>query len=250
MMTKSEAQMMMFLLMADEFYILTRYSALAFFQYATFRMAHHALEYYLKAGLSLQSSLNDLKKLGHNLEALWHEYQRRVPELDIDSRVIRHLNSFETMRYPGKSKFVRAAWGISYEELFSEVFKNVPEDVRQTLACFSLRDFDKLVFDLRSSLPSGKDLPMIAASQDQQKYLFQDNSCFSKAKNDKKFISASTRLGDACLRAANDAHVREIHKSENIELIVATGGHSNETDGNRRYGQAVCEQNVGSSGGT
>jgi len=196
MMTKSEAQMVMFLLRADEFYILTRYSALSFLQYTTFRMVHHTLEYYLKAGLSLHSSVAELKKLGHNLETLWDEYRQRVPDLHIDSLVIRHLNSFEAMRYPGRSKVVRTAWGISYDELFSEEFKKVPEDVQQTLACFSLPDFDKLVFGLRSSLPSGRDLPVIVVTEDQEKYLFQDNSCFSKAENDTKWTSASTRLGE------------------------------------------------------
>lgn len=119
MMTKAERQMMSLLLRADEFYILTRYSAIAFLQSATFHMAHHAVEYYLKAGLSLQISLAELKKFRHDLEKLWDQYEQRVPGLRIGSRVIAHLNSFETMRYPDGSKFVQTAWGVSYEELFS-----------------------------------------------------------------------------------------------------------------------------------
>jgi hypothetical protein len=65
--------MLTFLLRADEFYILTRFINRAFLQYMTFRMAHHALEYYLKAGLSTNITNKNTKKLRHNIENLWEE---------------------------------------------------------------------------------------------------------------------------------------------------------------------------------
>jgi HEPN domain-containing protein len=55
----------------------------------TYRMAHHALEYYLKAGLSVFRSIKDMKKLGHNIESLWREYEQHVSGVEVDARVIR-----------------------------------------------------------------------------------------------------------------------------------------------------------------
>ena len=184
---KTERPWPLFLLRADEFYILTRFCALAFFQFMTFRMAHHTFEYYFKAGLASYLSTNDLKRLGHDLEALYRKYQRHVPNFEVDIRIVQHLNAFETMRYPETSKYVRVAWGMTYDELFSEVFKDVPKELQKTLACFSSQDFDRFVFDIRSSLPDGDRLPFIIETEAAEKYLFIDNLYFSKEENEKKW---------------------------------------------------------------
>lgn len=155
-MKKSEALTLSFLLRADEFYLLTRFCNRAFLKYMTYRMAHHALEYYLKAGLSTYLSTDGMKRLGHDVESPWKEYESHVAGVEADARIISHINKFETMRYPGGNKFVRTLWGASYDELFSEVFSDVSAEVKDRLACFSLPDFDKLVCTLRNSLPQGE----------------------------------------------------------------------------------------------
>lgn len=179
MISKSEGLMLLFLLRADEFYILTRCCYHAFFQYLTFRLAHHTIEYYLKSGLSAYVSMNAMRRLGHNLDKLWEKYEAHVGSLDVDVRIISHINRFETMRYPGGSKFVRTLWGVSYDELFTKVFDEAPEDIQSTLACFSLGDFDKIVHALRTSLPDGDRLPFVTATDDAETYLYGDNKYFS-----------------------------------------------------------------------
>jgi hypothetical protein len=186
MKNKTKIPWELFLLRADEFYVLTRFSWFAFLQFMPFRIAHHTLEYYFKAGLALHLPSNELKTLGHNLEELCNEYQRYIPGYQVDRRIIQHLNAFEMMRYPETSKYARVAWGMSYAELFSRVVKGIPKQTQHTLACFSLNDIDKLVFDLRSFLPHGRKLPFIFATKDADKYLFLENLFFKRDKEKSK----------------------------------------------------------------
>jgi hypothetical protein len=58
------------------------------------------------------------------------------PNICIDTRIISHINQFETMRYPGVSKYVRALWGTSYDELFSDIFPKVPKEIHNTVDAF------------------------------------------------------------------------------------------------------------------
>jgi len=110
-MKESDALMCSFLLRADEFYVLTRFSYQAFLQRMIFRMSHHALEYYIKAGLSQYLTEKRIKKLGHNVDSLWKEYETHVFIPGIDTRIISHINQFEKMRYPGESKCIGTLLG-------------------------------------------------------------------------------------------------------------------------------------------
>jgi hypothetical protein len=138
------------------------------------------MEYYLKAGLSACLSLNDMRRFRHNLNKLWREYDEFHPGLDIDVRIISYINAFETTRYPGESKFVRTLRGTSHNELFSKVLEGASQELQQTLACFSLDDFDRIVRILRTSLPDGDRLPFMAVTDHAQTYLFHENKCFRK----------------------------------------------------------------------
>jgi HEPN domain-containing protein len=192
--SKTEARSLSFLLRADEFYILTRYCHRAFLQLSTFRMAHHALEYYLKSGLAYSMTLEELKKLGHKIQSLWKEYKRHVPDLSLDDRIIEHLDRFEAMRYPGSAKFVRTAWGQPYEDLFENVLPKVPEHARDSLACFCMRDIDRIVHLIRSSIPHGDELPIIVVGEHQERYLFHDNEYFTKEDNEPKLTNKLRRV--------------------------------------------------------
>lgn len=185
-MSKAQARSLSFLLRADEFYILTRYCHRAFLQFSTFRMAHHALEYYMKSGLAYSMTLEDLKRLGHSIESLWNEYRRHVPDIRLDNRIIEHIDRFETMRYPGCSKFVCTAWGQPYEDLFENVMPEVPERARDSLACFSMEDIDRIVHLLRCSIPQGDVLPIIVVGEHQEQYLFHENKYFTKEDNQRR----------------------------------------------------------------
>lgn len=184
--SKEEAWSLGFLLRADEFYILTRYCYRAFLQHSAFHLVHHALEYYLKSGLAYYVTPRELKRLGHKVEALWREYKRHTHNLTLDDRVIRHIDRFETMRYPHCAKFVRTAWGQPYGDLFDNVMPNVPEHARDTLACFCMEDIDRIVHALRYSIPHGDEFPIIVVGVHQEQYLFHDNKYFTKEENERK----------------------------------------------------------------
>jgi hypothetical protein len=183
--TKEEAWSLLFLLRADEFYILTRYSYCAFLQYSPFRLAHHALEYYLKSGLSHFITLKQLKSFGHKVTDLWKEYRCHTPNVTLDDRVVEHIDCFESMRYPGGDKFARTAWGLPYQDLFDNIMPNVSQDARDSLACFSMEDIDHIVYILRSSIPHGDKLPFNTLGEDQERYLFHENKYFTKKENEK-----------------------------------------------------------------
>jgi hypothetical protein len=64
---------------------------------------HHAIEMLLKAELSRDHSLDQLKKrFGHDLAKLWIEFKRRFPTANLQEfdGTINLLNEFEELRYP------------------------------------------------------------------------------------------------------------------------------------------------------
>ena len=181
--TKKEAWGLLFLLRADQFYILTRYSYWAFLQDSSFRLAHHTLEYYLKSGLSHFIELKRLKSFGHKVTSLWKEFRNYAPNVTLDDRFISHIDRFESIRYPEGDNFVRTAWGLPYQNLFDDIMPKVSKDARDSLACFNMEDIDHIVFNLRSSIPHSDKLPIHALGEDQERYLFHMNKYFKKKKN-------------------------------------------------------------------
>jgi hypothetical protein len=68
---------------------------------------HHAIETLLKAGLSREISLHDLrnpKKFGHDLDKLWPAFKAQFnwDELNSFDQIIKALHHFEDIRYPDK----------------------------------------------------------------------------------------------------------------------------------------------------
>ena len=64
---------------------------------------HHAIEMFLKAELSRDHSLNQLRKcFGHDLPKLWIEFKRRFPTAKLQEfdDTIKLLHEFEELRYP------------------------------------------------------------------------------------------------------------------------------------------------------
>jgi len=63
-------------------------------------LLHHAIEMCLKGGLS--KTLEELKKLGHNLPKIWKEFKKQIkdPAVDQFDTVINQLHRFEEIRYP------------------------------------------------------------------------------------------------------------------------------------------------------
>jgi hypothetical protein len=88
---------------AGQYYVGGRYAAFAGLIPVTGNLFHHAVEMYLKGGLSKQgTSLADLKKLYHHLPNIWTKYKAMFNDKALDQfdDAIASLARFEDIRYP------------------------------------------------------------------------------------------------------------------------------------------------------
>jgi len=88
---------------AGQYYVVGRFAAFAGLIPITGNLLHHAVEMFLKGGLSKNGlSLVDLKKMGHNLPNIWMKFKTTFndPALDQFDDAIRSLHRFEDIRYP------------------------------------------------------------------------------------------------------------------------------------------------------
>jgi hypothetical protein len=85
-----------------QYYVAGRYAAFAGFASTVGNVLHHAIEHFLKGGLSKTKSLPELKQLGHNLPRIWEVFKTQVndPALAQFDGVIATLHEFEEIRYP------------------------------------------------------------------------------------------------------------------------------------------------------
>ena len=87
---------------ATHYYIAGRFAAFAGLAPVVGNLLHHAIEMYLKGGLSKTKSLAELKKLRHDLPAVWSEFkaQFKQPALAQFDTLVCALHAFEELRYP------------------------------------------------------------------------------------------------------------------------------------------------------
>ncbi len=102
-----------FLMYADECYIVTRFCFFAFLQSTVFRMAHHSLEYYLKAYLAPHLAVRELKALGHRLSDLGRKFE------DLEGSVGRLLPVLDYIGASRQRKFVGGSRVSTYAILMS-----------------------------------------------------------------------------------------------------------------------------------
>jgi hypothetical protein len=163
-----------FLLHADELYALTRFAYFAFLQNAALRNAHHAIEYYLKAGLAEEISLEELKRLGHNLSKLHRRFCGVVSPIPVNEDEIDHLGHFDELRYPNEDSFTHTCWGLPFTEFFSRF----EPSLRQSVACFSMKDIDRIVFHIRKAIVLPEEWKMIVVTPEHATFLYRDNLYF------------------------------------------------------------------------
>ena len=87
---------------ATQYYVSGRYAVFAGLSPVAGNLLHHAVEMYLKGALSKQMTLDQLKRLSHNLPKEWDCFKAQVgaPGLDIFDPIISSLQAFEELRYP------------------------------------------------------------------------------------------------------------------------------------------------------
>jgi len=163
-----------FLLYGDECYAVTRFCYFAFLQCTVFRLAHHTVEYYLKAFLGASIELENLKKMGHHLDSLATQFEAHGGVLDEFRSIVKYIDLFERLRYPRMESFSHVAWGLPYKDFFTRF----PGKMTERVACFNLDDFDALVFQIRSQIAVG--LPWASSSELSRDSLFRDNKAFTE----------------------------------------------------------------------
>lgn len=86
-----------------QYYAAGRFAFLAGLNPVAGNMLHHAIEMCLKGALSKKgASLDQLRKLGHDLPRVWDEFKRLAsdPSLARFDAAISELNKYEELRYP------------------------------------------------------------------------------------------------------------------------------------------------------
>lgn len=178
---------------ADELYSLTRFAYFAGLMNVTFRNAHHALEYYLKASLADQIPLSDLKRQGHNLTKLYKRFSALFSITPVGIELIGYIDRFNKMRYPIESGFTKILWGMPLDEFFSRFEPHL----RERVACFSIKDLDQIVFEIREKIFPLSDIGLLTVSAEQESFLYRDNMYFrppcepGKARSNKKSYQRS-----------------------------------------------------------
>jgi len=100
--TRNEKMSDAFLVLGSQYYAHARYSAQFYYLPVCVTLFHHAIELLLKGFLSKRKSSSDLKKMGHNLVALWEQFKAETgnPALTNFDKTIRLLDQVELLRYP------------------------------------------------------------------------------------------------------------------------------------------------------
>jgi len=102
---------------ATQYYVSGRYAVFAGLNPVVGNLLHHAVEMYLKGALSKTMTLDQLKKLSHNLPKVWECFKAQIadPGLEIFDELISSLHAFEELRYPDSilSRGMMATIGVS-----------------------------------------------------------------------------------------------------------------------------------------
>jgi hypothetical protein len=92
----------LFFTLATQYYVTGRYAALAGLAPVAGNLVHHAIEMYLKGGLSKTMGLGELRKLSHKLPKVWEAFKLQAgdPSLARFDSLMSALDAFEEVRYP------------------------------------------------------------------------------------------------------------------------------------------------------
>jgi hypothetical protein len=164
---------------AGQYYVAGRYAAFAGFIPVTGNLLHHAVEMYLKGGLSKKDvSLDDLKKLGHNLPNIWKTFKATFndPALSKFDDTISSLQRFEDIRYP--DLIVQRGMKVNITKQSplkpsGPVFPSMPEPAYE----LCVNDVDELVGQVFTATSVGPPtfLTRLFHKEEARKYLQEQN---------------------------------------------------------------------------
>lgn len=138
-----------------EYYVAARYSAWSGLQVCG-SLYHHALEMFLKAGLSRKLSLADLKnRFQHRLVDIWDEFKNDFPSstlTEFDS-TIADLAKFEDIRYPDKVLQLGMLLAIDFHAQVQRETSSGPEP-EYTLDFYEVDCLIDAIFDVADVNPA------------------------------------------------------------------------------------------------
>jgi hypothetical protein len=172
-----------FFTIAGQYYVAGRYAAFAGFMPVAGNLLHHAVEMYLKGGLSNKGYSRDVLKndLGHKLPKIWTEFKMTYngPALKKFNRVTSSLHLFEGIRYPGKAldRGMRAMMNTIRHAPLSSPQVTVPKPKEPKIE-LCLPDIDELVDQLFTTvgLEPTQFLSSRMVRQEARKYLRKHNT--------------------------------------------------------------------------
>jgi hypothetical protein len=105
----------LFLGNACQYYATARFAAHAGCVPVCGNLFHHAVEMFLKAGLTQQRALSDVTDMRHKLKKLWRAFKADFPAtaLQQHDKTISCLDKFEDIRYP--DNVIKYGMGVSLE---------------------------------------------------------------------------------------------------------------------------------------
>ena len=91
-----------FLVLGSEYYALARYSSSVSYMPICATLFHHAIELLIKGYLIRGHTLDNLKKIGHDLSKLWYLFKTATVNTALEryNTTITQLDKVEMLRYP------------------------------------------------------------------------------------------------------------------------------------------------------
>jgi hypothetical protein len=163
-----------------QYYVAGRYGVYAAFMPVAANLHHHAIEMLLKGMLAGLISANDMKKLGHKLNAIWEVFKAMVdkPSLTQFDAAIEELNKFEDIRYP--DRLLATGASMMFDITKAGATQSHVTGVSEPQFKLCLEEIDELIADIFRFSRRNPDvyLKMTMARADARQYLQRDNAFF------------------------------------------------------------------------
>jgi hypothetical protein len=164
----------------SEIFVVGRYGVYAAFFPVAANLHHHAIEMLLKGTLAGWMSPKDMKKLSHNLNAIWEVFKAVIdePSLTKFDAVIEELNKFEDIRYP--DRLLASEASIMFDITKAGATQSYLTGVSDPQFKLCLENVDELIADIFRISGRNPDvyLKMTMASTDARQYLERENAFF------------------------------------------------------------------------
>jgi len=141
-----------FMKLGVQYYVAARYTALTSVALMPVcgNLCHHALEMFLKAGLSRNLTLKELRnKFGHNLVNIWNAFKKDFPDplLPHFDKTIADIEEFEDIRYPDNLLKHGAQIVVGIRGSVPAKISPIPSR-REPLYKFYVDDVDRLIGEI------------------------------------------------------------------------------------------------------